>query len=193
MDITHAHLSSQRVLKQRNGLAILSVALAIVILILFAMAATRDREVVLQPISRSPLTLSSAGVSHEYLEMVTRDVALLALNRSPETLKYWMDNILEITEPRSRGELKSELVKVVNEQRGSQITQFFTINSIKTDPEALTSDVNGVLHTVAGSKEVTTEPRTFRFTWTYTGVSLKLRGFGMVEKVEKTHADADVE
>ncbi|VWX49822.1 type IV conjugative transfer system protein TraE [Novosphingobium sp. 9U] len=192
MDITHAHLSSQRVLKQRNGLAIVSIALTIVILILFIMASTRDREIVLQPISRSPLTLSSAGVSREYLEMVTRDVALLALNRSPETLKYWMDNILEMTDPRSRGQLKSDLIKVVEEQRGSQITQFFTINTIRTDPEALTSDVIGVLHTVAGSKEVTTQPRTFRFTWTYTGVSLKLRGFGIVEKVEKSH-DADAQ
>lgn len=188
MDITHAHLSSQRVLKQRNGLAIVSIALAVVILILFTMASTRDREIVLQPISRSPLTLSSAGVSPEYLEMVTRDFALLALNRSPETLGYWMENILEMTDPRSRGDVKRDLLKIVNEQKGSQITQFVTINSIKTDPEALTSDVTGVLHTVAGSKEVTAQVRTFRFTWTYTGVSLKLLGFGIVEKVEKTDA-----
>lgn len=189
MDITHAHLSSQRVLKQRNMLAIAAVALAAVSLILFTMASTRDREIVLQPISRSPLTLSSAGVSHEYLEMVTRDVALLALNRSPETLRYWMDNILEVTDPSSRGALKRDLLKIVTEQRGSQITQFFTINYIRSDPEALTSEVVGVLHTVAGSKEVTAQPKTFRFTWTYTGVSLKLLGFGIVEKVEKTDAE----
>jgi hypothetical protein len=34
---------------------------------------------------------------------------------------------------------------------------------------------------------VTSEHRTFRFTWTYNGVSLKLKGFGMIAKPEERH------
>jgi conjugal transfer pilus assembly protein TraE len=146
---------------------------------------SRDREVILQPITTRPLTISSAGADREYLEMVTRDTAVLALNRSPETLQYWMDNLLRIADPQTRGALKRELVKVVNEQQGSQISQFFTIDTLSVDPKALTSEVTGVLHTIAGSKEVTAQPRRFRFTWSYSGVSLKLRGFGMVQKAEE--------
>jgi hypothetical protein len=51
----------------------------------------------------------------------------------------------------------------------------------------LTSTVGGTLHTVVASKEVTSEHRTFRFTWTYNGVSLKLKGFGMIAKPEERH------
>ena len=56
------------------------------------------------------------------------------------------------------------------------------IATLTVDPDALTSEVNGVLHTVVGSKEVTAEARTFRFVWSYSGVSLKLAGFGRVTK-----------
>lgn len=182
MDATFAHLSSQRVLRQRNALAVLAVVLAGLTTLLFFMASSRDREIVLQPITTSPVRISSSGVSRDYLEMVTRDTALVALNRSPETLEYWMNSLLDIADPASRGALKRDLLKVMDEQQGSQISQYFTLGWIKTDPEKLTSDVGGVLHTVAGSKEVTAQPRTFHFTWSYSGLSLKLRGFGMVAK-----------
>jgi conjugal transfer pilus assembly protein TraE len=38
--------------------------------------------------------VSSAGVEADYLELVTRDAALVLLNRSPEGLDYWMNEIL---------------------------------------------------------------------------------------------------
>jgi len=95
-----------------------------------------------------------------------------------------MNAILEITDERSRGEVKKALMKVVAEQQGSQITQFFTADAMDVDPKTLTSSVGGIIHTVVASKEVTAERRTFRFTWTYNGVSLKLKGFGMIAKAE---------
>jgi conjugal transfer pilus assembly protein TraE len=170
MDTELAHLAAQRVLRQRNALALTSLMLALLAIGAASAALTRDREVILQPIAHSPLTVSSAGVSKEYLELVTRDAAQLVLNRSPETLDYWMNAILALAAEPARGSLKRDLLKVVDE--------------LRTDPEALTSEVGGVLHTVAGSKEVTAEHRVFRFTWRYTGVSLRLAGFGMVEKQE---------
>jgi len=87
MEIANSHAQSQRVLKQRNLLVAIAGVLAAITAILFLMVATRDREIVLQPILRSPLTVSSAGVSREYLEMVTRDAAVLTLDRSPGSLE----------------------------------------------------------------------------------------------------------
>jgi conjugal transfer pilus assembly protein TraE len=138
--------------------------------------------VVLQPVLAKPLTLSSSHIDKDYLELVTRDAALLTLNRSPSNLQYWMESILAITDPRTHGRMKAELMKIFNEQNGSNVSQFFTIENLTVDPEALTSEVNGVLHTVVGSKEVTSEARTFRYVWSYSGVSLKLAGFGRVTK-----------
>jgi conjugal transfer pilus assembly protein TraE len=149
---------------------------------MFMAASTRDREVVLQPILPSQMTLSSSSVTSEYLEAVTRDTAQLALNRSPETLQYWMDGLVAISAPDTRGALKADLMRIMDEQQGSQITQFVTIDWIKTDPEALTSQVGGVLHTIVGSRDVRREHKIFEFHWKYTGVSLRLKGFGVVVK-----------
>ncbi len=184
MDISHAHLKAQGVLKQRNGLAVLSVILSIVLLISLAVAASREREVVLMPIAHSPLAISSSGVSRDYMELVTRDTALMALNRSPETMKYWMETLLNIAAPSARGALKRDLMKIINEQQGSQISQYFTLDTIRVDPEKLESEVSGVLHTIAGSKEVSQQRRRFRFNWQYVGLSLQLAGFGMIENKE---------
>lgn len=65
------------------------------------------------------ITISSAGVSAQYMEFVTRDAALMLLNRSPEGLDYWMEQILELADPAANGKLKADLVRIVEEQRGS--------------------------------------------------------------------------
>ena len=188
MDYSVGLAQSQRVIKQRNMLGIVALVLAGLVVLLFLVGATRDREIVLQPIVRTPLTLSSSGVSKDYLEMVTRDTALMTLNRSPENLQYWMDSILAIATPESHGALKRDLMKIVNEQNGSTISQYFTLTGMKVDPEGLTSEVSGTLHTVVGSKSVTAEPKIFRFYWAYRGLSLQLKGFGMVSKADKDGA-----
>ena len=188
MDYSVGLAQSQRVLKQRNMLGIVALVLAGLVVLLFLVGATRDREIVLQPIVRSPLTLSSSGVSEQYLEMVTRDTALMTLNSSPENLEYWMDSILAIATPEAHGSLKRDLMKILNEQRGSSISQYFTLAGMKVDPEKLTSEVTGTLHTVVGSKSVTAEPKTFRFYWAYRGLTLQLKGFGMVTKADKDAA-----
>lgn len=185
MDYSVGLAQSQRVLKQRNMLGIVALVLAGLVVLLFLVGATRDREIVLQPIVRSPLTLSSSGVSEQYLEMVTRDTALMTLNRSPENLEYWMDSILAIATPEAHGSLKRDLMKILNEQRGSSISQYFTLAGMKVDPEKLTSEVTGTLHTVVGSKAVTAEIKRFRFIWKYSGLSLQLQGFGMVKPAER--------
>ena len=96
MDLAYSHTQSQRVLRQRNMLLVTSLAFAGLSAILGVTAAARDREVVLQPVLRTPLTISSAGVSREYLEAVTRDAAVLTLNRTPQSLEYWMTSVLEM-------------------------------------------------------------------------------------------------
>ncbi|MBA3895676.1 MAG: type IV conjugative transfer system protein TraE [Sphingomonadaceae bacterium] len=182
MDLSYSHAQSQRVLKQRNVLVAVSLGLAALSATLGIAAASRDREVILQPVLRSPLTLSSSGVSRDYLEAVTRDAAVLTLNRTPQSLDYWMKSVLEITDPRAFGTVKADLMKIVQDQRGSSIAQYFTLESIKIDPTALTSDVTGTMHTMVGREEVSAAPKMFHYGWAYNGVSLKLVQFGMVVK-----------
>lgn len=180
MEISYTHAQSQRVLRQRNLLVIVAAVLGALSAILIMVTATRDREVILQPVLGRPLAVNSAGVSREYLELITRDTAVLTLDRSPANLDYWMKSVLEITAPHAQGKIRADLMKIVNEQRGSSIAQFFTIQTMEIDPKNLWSTVTGDLHTIVGNKVVSSERRTFRFDWQYSGLSLKLAGFGMV-------------
>ncbi|NBW75733.1 MAG: conjugal transfer protein TraE [Sphingomonadaceae bacterium] len=182
MELGISSAAAQRVVRQRNLLAISTAGLFALSLVLVFATLSRDREVVLQPILGQPLTISSTHIDKDYLELVTRDAALLTLNRSPSNLQYWMESVLEITDPKTHGRMKAELMKIVEEQGGSNVSQYFTIENLKVDPEQATSEVNGILHTVVGSKEVTAEARTFRYVWSYNGVSLKLAGFGRIKK-----------
>lgn len=185
MDIIQAQERSQNAIKQRNMLAITVIVMAIIMLAMIASLLNKDRDVILQPVLPKEMAISSSGISNDYLEAITRDTAQLALNRSPETLKYWMENILAIAAPELRGKLQNELQKILDQQNGSQITQFITIEYIKVDADALTSQVGGVLHTVVGAREVRKEHRTFQFNWKYQGLSLKLLSFGIVLKEDE--------
>ena len=59
MDLSISHGQAQRLLKQRNLLAITATGLFALSIVLTLTAARRDREVVLQPVLAKPLTLSS--------------------------------------------------------------------------------------------------------------------------------------
>lgn len=180
MEVTFSQAQAQRVLKQRNMLVLAATGLGAVALMALIAAASRDRTVVLQPVLSRPLEISSASVSKDYLELITRDASVLMLNRTPQSVDYWMESVLKIVHPSAYGRMKGELLKIANDQRGSSVAQYFTMEGMRVDPKAMTSEVTGVLHTMVGRQEVASLKRTFRFEWTYTGVELRLIGFGAV-------------
>ena len=100
-----------------------------------------------------------------------------------DNIHWLLTDRLRFFEDRKRWPLADEVIDrpmfATGEPR-SGTTLMHALMSV--DPDALTSEVNGVLHTVVGSKEVTSEARTFRYVWSYSGVSLKLAGFGRVTK-----------
>lgn len=175
-----AHARSQALLKQRNMLAMLCMTLAGLMLVVVMLFSAKDREVVLQPILSRPMTISSAGPTADYLELVTRDTAAVMLNRSPVALEYWMEQVLRVVDPAYQGRIKAELLKIVTEQKDSDVSQAFSLTGMKVDPKALTSEVTGVITVFVGKKVIASDKRTFRFRWSYQGLSLAMTGFGEV-------------
>lgn len=185
-----AHDRAQTLLRQRNLFALASSVLVIATIAATSLAASRDREIVLTPTVGRPLTITSAGVTSEYLELVTRDTALMLLNRSPEGLDYWMKSILDLAAPSAFGQLKADLLEIVTAQRGSDVSQSFIIKAMSVDPVRLTSDVTGTLKTFVGAQVIASEERKFRFRWTYSGLRLALTGFAQLAATDKTKGDA---
>lgn len=180
-----AHEQAQAYLRQRNRFAILAGVLGLTSVVSLGAAVTRDEQLVLVPITAERLGLSSAGVDAPYLELVTRDTALMLLNRAPESLDYWMASILKLADPAAHGRLKAELVQIVEEQRGSDISQAFVIARIEVDPRGLTSTVTGTLKTFVGAQVIASQRRAFRFRWSQRGLSLQLTGFEQLPSDEK--------
>ena len=101
----------------------------------------------------------------------------MLLNRAPESLDYWMEQVLKVADPAAHGSFKAELVKIVDEQRGSDISQAFVISRMEVDPQALTAVVTGTLKTFVGAQVIASQRRSFRFRWSKRGLSLALAGF----------------
>lgn len=174
----------QSLLRHRRLLLIAASGSLLANAALIAALGSRTREVILQPVATRPLAISTAGVSSDYLELVTRDVALLLLNRSPQALDYWMSEVLKLAAPDAYGGLKAALVKIVSEQRGSDLAQAFVITGLTVDPAHLVSSVDGDLKTFVGDQVIASERKRFRFGWQYEGLRLSLASFTPVEKSE---------
>ena len=186
MQTEFAHAQAQRYLAQRNRFAGLSAVLAATSVLGIGAAITRDEQVVLVPVTAETLTVSSGGIEPHYLELVTRDTALMLLNRAPESLDYWMEQILEVADPAAHGRLKAELVRIVDEQRGSDVSQAFVIRSMVVDTKSLTASVTGTLKTFVGAQVIASDERRFRFSWTYRGLRLALSGFAQLPPQDKS-------
>ena len=180
-----AHAQAQTWLRQRNQLAAVSVVALITALTATGYAVTKDRQIVLVPMTRSDVTVSSAQISADYLELVTRDTALMLLNRSPEGLDYWMDEILKLADPSAFGRLKAELVAIVEEQRGSEVSQSFIIRRMDVDPVGLKATVTGTLKTFVGPQVIASDDRRFVFRWRQRGLTLALIAFAQEKSPEQ--------
>lgn len=174
-DVSIAAMQTLR--KQRNGLLALCVLLSVLCGALVVALAVRSERLVLVPTLPARAALSSSHVSADYLEMATRDVAYLTLNRSPAGLDYWMEEILALVHPSAYGRVKAELMQLVAEQRGSDVSQAFRLMSLRVDPKTLTSEVTGELSTIVGRQVISREKRTWRLKWSYAGFRLSLLGF----------------
>ena len=91
-DISHER--QQSLLRQRNLFALTSAGLGLALVIAGSLAATRDREVVLVPTVPKQLTVSSAGVEADYLELVTRDAALVLRSAESDRLEWFIQSVI---------------------------------------------------------------------------------------------------
>lgn len=97
-----------------------------------------------------------------------------------------MNETPKLADPGRYGSLKADLVRIVEEQRGLDVTQAFVIRSMTVDPKGLTSEVSGTLKTFVGAQVIASDERRFRFNWTYRGLRLALSGFVQLPPQDKS-------
>src|SRR3546814_17602722 len=89
----------------------------------------------------------------------------MLLNRSPQGLDYWMGEILKLADLAAHGRLKGELVKIVEEQRGPDISQAFVIRRLDDDPGRPPSLVHCPLKTLDAAQLIANTDRSIRLSW----------------------------
>jgi conjugal transfer pilus assembly protein TraE len=176
-----AYEEAQKYLRQRNQLALVAGVLAVTTLLGVGAAATRDRELVLVPDhQRAPGAVERRTRRALPRARHPRHRADAAQPQPPRP------RLLDGGDPQARRSgsaraLKAELVKIVDEQRGSDISQAFVIRKMEVDPAGLTSTVTGTLKTFVGAQVIASNDRSFRFRWTKRGLALALAGFEQLQ------------
>lgn len=173
-------------------LAFLVAILALTVLILAHLLSTSQERIVLVPTLKTETSLSSGMPSPAYLEMVTRDTASLFLNRHPNNLKYFRDNILRMAHPSSHGELESALLATEKRLIATQTSTTFFPSEIITDPQTNYTEIHGRLHTYLGNERIKDERMIFGADWTYDSMRLWLKDFYPIDPADSKSQHAEL-
>lgn len=177
MHAEYAHREFQAVLRQRNVLVIAAIGLMILNGWTLSLLGAKAREIVLVPTLEREAVVATNFVDPSYLEQATRDVAYLALNRSPNNLDYFSRQILRIVDPRAHADMQQQLAALQADARESQVSTTFFPTEIFVDPAGLYSEIAGELNSFVGTTRVTSDTTRYGARWTYAGLRLALVDF----------------
>lgn len=193
MDTTHAYSRLRAALRQRNVLAVAALALTLTTALSSYALASRTERIVLVPTLHSDTALSSQTPSPDYLEAVTRDVANLFLNRHPNNLSYFRDNILRLAHPSSHGEIEAALMSTERRLIATKSSTVFFPTEIYVDLEGLYSEIKGELQTYLGPERTATERKVFAADWRFQSMRLWLEDFYPIDSADSRSITTPIE
>lgn len=191
MDAGYSHQQFQAVLRQRNVLVIGGLGLMLLNAWVLMLLGQKEERVVLVPTLERHAVVSTEFVDPTYLEQVTRDTAYLFLNRSPNNLEYFADQILRIVHPASHADIQRQLAELQKDARDSQVATTFFPTNIYVDPDGLYSEVAGDVQSYVGNTRVTSDLRRYGIQWSYAGLRLSLVDFWELEAGESRATETD--
>lgn len=172
-----------RVTKQRNFLLYATTALLLSIIIMATTLLRQERVTVVVPgYTGGEFTISSKGVSREYLELVSRDVISTILNITPYNYDFCREKILKMTTPESYGKVKYDIEQMVSYLKTRQISLRYTPISMELDEKKLEVDIGGYLTTYVGVKQTENIFGKYRIGFEYRGGILMLAEFREITK-----------
>lgn len=139
------------------------------------------------PFSGGPSYLKSdTKVDGHYLSLMSENFIYSRLNVTPETVKANHQRILLFADSQSY----SEILKVLDLESkviiSKKMSSNFEITSIRTNPERLTAEVNGVLKRSVGIRALKEERMSYALRFHYANGQLSILNF--THHKEKSHA-----
>ena len=173
-----------KVTKQRNLLFYANVVTMFSIVILSCTLLRQDRVTVIVPgYTGNQFSVSTRGVSREYLELVSKDTIFTLLNITPYN-DYAREKILKITSPEKYGKVKQEIEGMIEDLITRQISLRFVPVKLELNEEKLTADISGYLASYVGVKQTENAFVKYRLGFEYQGGVLTLIEYKELTKNE---------
>lgn len=152
--------------------------LLLIVLLLSIGLVKKDNKTILVPFNlQDKLSISRNKVQNDYLVNVSSNVITTILNLTPNNVEYAEKTILNHTNSKSYGVLKNQFRIIKNNIISRKITTAFYPLSIYPNEESLTVQVEGILNSYLGQREVSSEKKKFEIKYDYSFGKLSIVGF----------------
>ncbi len=135
----------------------------------------KSRVVVLPAEPTKSFWLDHHSVSGEYLEQMGTFIVQLALNNSPETFDYNINQLLKYVDPEERGQIELLLLKQARKMRSANASTSFVPQSIEVMQKAMKVAVHGQVRQFIGNVLTSTTQRCWTVEFSYQGSRLWVR------------------
>lgn len=170
-----------KITKQRNLLLIgIGVTMFVIVVLSITLLRQERVTVVVPGYTGVEFSVSTKGVSREYLELVSKDVIHTLLNITPYNYEYVREKILKITTPEKYGKVKYEIEKMIEDLNTRQFSLRFTINKLEVNEKSLEVVVSGYLTSYVGIKQTGSHFTKYKLGFEYRGGILMLNEFGEI-------------
>ena len=151
---------------------------SVVILLLLLERYDSDVKIVFVPsVVTEGMSVSSKGVSDDYLTYMSKDIAYLLLNVTPAGADGAAKRVQTLIHPASYKVISRELGDYFEGIKNKKISLSFSVLDIELDKESLSTYVSGYLKSHAGRKEVSSEFKRYEVSFARSGTLLRLKGF----------------
>tara|TARA_R110000744_G_scaffold91550_3_gene177585 strand:- start:14552 stop:15136 length:585 start_codon:yes stop_codon:yes gene_type:complete len=164
-------------------------ALALSNVIMASLVMRQRTEAVLIPTMTSDMALMSGAPSGQYMEMLTRDIASLFLNRHPNNTEYFQENVLRVVHSSVYAEMEQQLRAMREERIHTRTSTVFHPIELFVDPSEGYSEITGVLQTRVGDQQVSEETRTYAARWHIEGLTVRLLDFSEIDREDSRARD----
>lgn len=178
MNTEYLKVTSQKIIKQRGILLVLSIGLMISnVLLCCALFMKKERVILVPPIIHKSFWIEEGNVSQEYLTEMSLFMAHQVLDVTPSSAGRQRDVVLGYVAPSFYNPLKKRLQKEEEFLRQEQVSTSFKPTHITADSEKLEVEIIGEMnHYVAGTR-IKNVQETYILKFEYRGQKLSLTSF----------------
>jgi conjugal transfer pilus assembly protein TraE len=180
MDYTRLNNDLKEMQRRNRGLSLtnsgLITALLICLVVILNLIGT-ERTVVVPPSIDKSFWVTKDHASREYLEQMGSFIAWLILDVTPASIDWKKDILLNYVAPDQYGAMQSRQDLEAERLRRINASTFFLPQQLVANEDDQSTTVRGRLRTQVNGLDTTTQTKTYRVEFQYTGGRIHLKAF----------------